>query len=263
MCKNHRNVAITISICIIFSVIIFVIAISNFFTNENIEKYTTVKSTVACKYTQKILEEPIKEETIAKVEKTSVTVNQKNTTEKTNSSSTQTKNTNQNTTVNKQQTQVNESAKVAPQPSSQVSTQTTTEQSAVPSQYKGLSTIGKIEIPRTGVNMPILSKVTAQGMEIAPCLLYSSGKLNVDGNNLIVGHNYNSIFSKNKNLQIGDKIYITTLDGKRLEYTVYNKFLASPEETSYIKRNTNNQPEITLSTCTEDDNYRMIILAKI
>ena len=165
--------------------------------------------------------------------------------------------------VQQNEVQNNTQQKAVQNNTQQKTVQNNTQANTVPSQYNGLSTIGRIEIPRTGVNMPILSKVTAKGMEVAPCLLYSTGKLNVNGNNLIVGHNYNSIFSRNKDLQIGDKIYITTLDGKRVEYTVYNKFLATPEETSYIKRNTNNLPEITLSTCTDDDNYRMIIVAKI
>ncbi len=292
MCKNHRNVAITIGIILFIFVISFVVATSNFFTNDNIEKYTIAKSTVACKYTEKILEEPKEQEKIAQISEENATVSQKSTSEKVNSNSqkvSEPKNTNQEATMSKQQMQTNESKtqvsetkpkeeankvqqnevqnntqqKAVQNNTQQKTVQNNTQANTVPSQYNGLSTIGRIEIPRTGVNMPILSKVTAKGMEVAPCLLYSTGKLNVNGNNLIVGHNYNSIFSRNKDLQIGDKIYITTLDGKRVEYTVYNKFLATPEETSYIKRNTNNLPEITLSTCTDDDNYRMIIVAKI
>ena len=65
------------------------------------------------------------------------------------------------------------------------------------------------------------------------------------------------------NINLGDKIYITTLDGKRVEYTIYDKFVTTAEDVSYIKRDTSNKPEITLSCCTDDDEYRIIILAKI
>lgn len=131
-------------------------------------------------------------------------------------------------------------------------------------EYKGFSTVGKIEIPRTGVDTPILNQVTVEGMKNAPCLLYSTGKLNQNGNNLIVGHNFRNgtIFSDNKNLQLGDKIYVTTLEGNQVEYTIYDKFITTAEDVSYIKRDTNNKPEITLSCCTDDDEYRIIILAK-
>ena len=79
------------------------------------------------------------------------------------------------------------------------------EQEEQPSEYKGFATVGKIEIPKISVDTPILNQVTVKGMENAPCLLYSTGDLNQDGNNLIVGHNYRNgtIFSNNKYLNIG------------------------------------------------------------
>lgn len=136
---------------------------------------------------------------------------------------------------------------------------------AVPTEFKGFETIGKIEIPKTGVDIPILNQVTVKGMENAPCLLYSTGNLNQEGNNLIVGHNYRNgtIFSDNKKLTLGDKIYVTTLGGERVEYTIYDKFITTAEEVSYIKRDTKGKPEITLSCCTDDDTLRIIVLGKV
>lgn len=138
-------------------------------------------------------------------------------------------------------------------------------QNSILAEYKGYNTVGKIEIPQTGVDIPILNQVTVGGMKHAPCLLYATGELNQNGNNLIVGHNFRNgtIFSNNKNLKLGDKIYVTTLDGNRVEYTIYDKFITTAEDVSYIKRDTNNKPEITLSCCTDDDEYRIIILAKV
>ena len=135
---------------------------------------------------------------------------------------------------------------------------------SVPTEYNGFPTVGKIEIPATGVSLPILDKVTVKGMEIAPCLLYKTGELNKNGNNLIVGHNYrnNTIFSNNKNLKLGDKIYIYSLDGIKKEYTIYSKFITTPEDITYIRRDTGDNAEITLSCCTDDDVDRIIILAK-
>lgn len=132
-------------------------------------------------------------------------------------------------------------------------------------EYKSFPTVGRLEIPKTGLDIPILNQVTVEGMKNAPCLLYSTGKLNENGNNLIVGHNFRNgtIFSNNKSLKLGDKIYVTTLDGNRVEYTIYDKFITTAEDVSYIKRDTNNKPEITLSCCTDDDEERIIILARI
>ena len=57
------------------------------------------------------------------------------------------------------------------------------------------------------------------------CVEYGPGP-NEPGNTVIAGHNYLNrlFFSKNKNLNIGDKVYITDQYGVTVEYTIYNKF---------------------------------------
>ena len=79
-----------------------------------------------------------------------------------------------------------------------------------------------------------------------------------------MGHNYRNglFFSNNKKLEVGDKIYITDLDGKKLTYTIYNKYETTPEDAEYMTRNTNGATEISLSTCTDDSKARLIIWAK-
>ena len=59
-----------------------------------------------------------------------------------------------------------------------------------------------------------------------------------------------------------DKILITDSTGKKLTYTIYNKFETTPEDTSFYQRDTSGKQEITLSTCTDDSKARLIILAK-
>ena len=69
-------------------------------------------------------------------------------------------------------------------------------------------------------------------------------------------------FSNNKKLKNGDKIYITDNSGKKLTYTIYDKFETSDTDTSFYQRDTEGKAEITLSTCTDDSKARLIILAK-
>ena len=130
--------------------------------------------------------------------------------------------------------------------------------------YNGFAVAGKITIPKTGVDTPFLDSVTVEGMTQAPCLLYKTGEINVSGNTFIVGHNYKNgtLFSDNKNLEINDKIIITAMDGSSREYTIYDKFITTPEDTTYLKRKVEDLPEITLQCCTDDDENRIIILAK-
>ena len=129
--------------------------------------------------------------------------------------------------------------------------------------YKGFVALGTIEIPKTNVKYPVLEKVTKKSIETAVAILFGPG-LNQPGNTVIVGHNYRNglFFSNNKKLSNGDKIYITDLDGKKVTYTIYNKYETSPEDTEYMTRNTNGAREISLSTCTDDSSARIIIWAK-
>lgn len=131
--------------------------------------------------------------------------------------------------------------------------------------YKGFIVSGSIEIPATSVKLPILapSALSPAGLETSVIEIYGDG-LNEVGNTTIMGHNYRNgqFFSNNKKLNIGDKIFITDLSGRRLSYTIYNKYETDIEDSDYINRNTEGAVEISLSTCTDDSKARLIIWAK-
>jgi len=131
--------------------------------------------------------------------------------------------------------------------------------------YKGHNVLGTIEIPKTDVSYPVLEKPTRKALEISVASLYPrDAVLNTKGNVVIIGHNYRNgkFFSNNKKLSIGDKIYITDLDGKKVTYIIYKTFQTNENDTTFYNRDTNGAREITLSTCTDDSSARTIILAK-
>lgn len=132
-------------------------------------------------------------------------------------------------------------------------------------QYNGFDVAGTIEIPATNLKCPIIEQYeySPKALETSVVVLYGVG-LNQPGNTTIAGHNYRNglFFSNNKKLNIGDKIYITDSTGKRLAYTIYNKFEAAENESDYITRDTQGATEISLTTCTDDSKARIIILAK-
>ena len=123
--------------------------------------------------------------------------------------------------------------------------------------------LGTMEIPATKFKYPVLEKVTKKSIETAVAFQWGAG-LNQPGNSVIIGHNYRNgmFFSNNKKLKNGDKIYITDNSGKKLTYTIYDKFETSDTDTSFYQRDTEGKAEITLSTCTDDSKARLIILAK-
>ena len=129
--------------------------------------------------------------------------------------------------------------------------------------YKGFTVIGTIEIPKTNLSYPILEESSPAAIERSVAMLYGVGP-NKPGNTLIIGHNYRNgqFFANNKNLSVGDKVYITDLSGQRLSYTIYEKFETTTEDTEFLTRNTNGAREISLQTCTDDGALRLIILAK-
>ena len=130
--------------------------------------------------------------------------------------------------------------------------------------YKGFEVLGTMEIPKTNFKYPVLApNVTTKKLETSVVFLYGNG-LNQVGNSVIIGHNYRNglFFSNNKKLSIGDKIYVTDNDGNKIEYTIYDKFETTPEDTSFYQRDTAGKPELTLSTCTDDSKARTIVLAR-
>ena len=129
--------------------------------------------------------------------------------------------------------------------------------------YRGYNVIGTIQIPKTKVKYPIVDSTSPNAMDVAIVMLYGPG-LNENGNTVIVGHNYRNggFFGNNKKLEVGDKIYITDTSGRKIEYTIYNKYMTTDADFSYATRQTNGKREISLSTCTNDSSKRLIIWAK-
>lgn len=128
---------------------------------------------------------------------------------------------------------------------------------------------GRIEIPKIKVDYPILSGETKSEQETEALLKMSPIKfhgpeINEVGNYCIVGHNYRNskFFSKVPTLQNGDRIKITDMTGKVVEYSVYTKYNVVPSDTTCTDQRTNGKTEITLITCTNDSKERVIVKAK-
>lgn len=129
--------------------------------------------------------------------------------------------------------------------------------------YEGYEMMGRINIPKTGCDYPVLSEVTKHSLEVAVAILYGPG-LNEPGNTVIVGHNYRNglFFSNNSKLKEGDTVVITSAT-ETVNYTIYNMYYTSPDDASYMKRSVEDGVrEISLSTCNNDSSQRLIIWAR-
>ena len=131
------------------------------------------------------------------------------------------------------------------------------------------STIASINIPKINVNYPILDGQTDSVEETEALLKISPTKFwgpepNEVGNFCIVGHNYRNtkFFSKVPTLENGDIIEITDEAGKTIQYSVYDKYQVVPEDVSCTSQLTDGKKEITLITCTNDSQMRVIVKAR-
>ena len=131
--------------------------------------------------------------------------------------------------------------------------------------YKGYKVAGKLEMPTVNLQYPVLDQMTdANAIEVSVAIQYGVGLNNV-GNTVIIGHNYRSglFFGSNKNLQIGDTIYITDwATGTRRAYTIYSKYTTEESDTSYYSRDTGGKREVSLVTCQSNNKYRLVVLAR-
>ena len=130
--------------------------------------------------------------------------------------------------------------------------------------------IGQIEIPKIDLKCNILNETTKRALEIAVTKIYTTSDLNLPGNTVIYGHNYRNalFFSRNDELENGDKLYITDTEGNKVKYEIYNIFETTSADTSFYARtaaDTGGKAEVTLSTCTDDASQtdrRLIVQAK-
>ncbi len=141
-----------------------------------------------------------------------------------------------------------------------------------PSGYNYYS-VATINIPKLKISYPVIQgeteteKETEELLKMSPCKL-EGPEPNEIGNFCIVGHNYrnNRFFSKIQTLLIGDKVQITDLksDGnsRTITYEIYSKYIVVPEDVSCLDQETKGQKEITLITCTDDSQKRIIIKAR-
>ena len=124
--------------------------------------------------------------------------------------------------------------------------------------------VGTVRIPKTKVSYPILFPLSKRSLEIATAMLDTQNGINEPGNTTILGHNYRSnlFFSKNHTLKVGDKIYIKDNTGREVEYTIYKGFSTTPNDATYMRRDTKGETEVSLSTCSDDSQKRYVVLAR-
>lgn len=136
------------------------------------------------------------------------------------------------------------------------------EYSNMPRELKGYKVIGKLEIPKIKLNTYILDHTNKKTLKASITKLYGPN-INEVGNFCMAGHNYrnNKMFGGIKKLEKGDKILLTSPDGKSITYEVYENYQTDPKDVSSLSQDTGGEREITMITCTAGAIKRVIVKA--
>lgn len=121
--------------------------------------------------------------------------------------------------------------------------------------------LGEIEIPKINVKKYILDQTTDESLKLALTKFWGPN-LHEVGNFSIIGHNYEGLFKRLKELQIADTFTLTARDGKVGIYEIYDSYIVNPDEMECIEDSLIGKREVTLITCTVGGAQRLIVKAK-
>lgn len=118
---------------------------------------------------------------------------------------------------------------------------------------EGYGYIGYVTFPSLDLELPVMDELNDTRLKLAPCRYYGS----LETNDLVVaGHNYRSGFGKIKNLNKGDEIYFTDMNGDVYTYRVEEiETLSADEVTKMIASGW----DFSLYTCAYDRSRRLTI----
>ena len=104
--------------------------------------------------------------------------------------------------------------------------------------------------------MPVAATWSFPALEISPCRHTGS----VYNDNLVVaGHNYNTHFGVLFELQLGDIVTFTDVDGNAFTYTVRELTSVSPDDSDAVM---NRGYALTLYTCNWDTTKRVTVFCE-
>ena len=113
--------------------------------------------------------------------------------------------------------------------------------------------IGLLEIPKLELELPVLSVWNEENAKAAPCRFIGS----IYQNNLIIcAHNYKSHFGRLQELEVGDEVRFTDLDGNQIRFQTSGfEVLAG---TAWMEMESGDW-DLTLFTCIHQGKDRFVV----
>ena len=166
----------------------------------------------------------------------------------TNSMQSEEKNNNQEINITKQDTRIDKI---------QLNT------NLVAEKYKGYTVVANLKIEKLNIDTCVLEEYTKNAMDVCVTKFFGP-EPNEVGNFCITGHNYitKNMFGYLYQLNIGDTLSLTDNNHGTVKYEIYNKYRAKPTQTYGLSQKTNGKREVTLVTCCNYYNERLVIKAR-
>lgn len=132
----------------------------------------------------------------------------------------------------------------------------------IPETYLDYEVTAKLVIPKIGLETYILKDYTKERMDICPTKFWGP-EPNEIGNFCITGHNYkkDNMFYNLIDLEIGDEFYLLDNKNGKYTYTIYDIYKVKPQNTDSLEQDTGGKRIVTLITCVNYSDTRLIIQA--
>ena len=122
---------------------------------------------------------------------------------------------------------------------------------------EGYLYVGKLEIPKLGLSLPILNESNQSNLKIAPCRYYGS----IYSNDMVIAaHNYRSHFARINKLQKNDQIKFIDMDGNEFIYEVVELEILKPTDIDLMIYS---DYDLTLYTCTVGGANRVTVRCRL
>lgn len=130
-------------------------------------------------------------------------------------------------------------------------------------EYKGYTVAAKLKIPKIQLETYILQNYSIEALNISVTKFWGANP-NEIGNFCVAGHNFQNknMFRNLKNLQTGDRLFVSDNKIGRVEYKIYDIYKVEPDDVSCLTQETGGRREVTLITCTNDSKQRIIVKAR-
>lgn len=113
--------------------------------------------------------------------------------------------------------------------------------------------MGVISLPTLGLQLPVQQEWSYPNLRVSPCRMTGSPAA---GDLVILAHNYRTHFGQLNQLEIGDEVSVTLLDGATYIYQVNAKEIVPPTAVESV---TSGEWPLTLFTCTMGGRTRVVV----